>query len=293
MVRAHLSAGSVYADALVHGDSLTVLQYRTEAGGPTYEVQSAVRGPATMQLERTGDLFTLYVKPEGGKSQIVGSVTVPDSAYAGLVVCSHDEEASTTVDFTGVALASQEVTGERILESTLETMDVYTGERRTVRQAREHFEAPNWAPNGGELVYNSRGRLYRIGIDGAELVMIDTDFADRCNNDYGFSPDGTMLAISHSPEGGSSLIYTVPATGGVPELVTPLGPSYWHGWSPDGETHVYCARRNDQYDVYAISNTGGEEVRLTDASGLDDGPEYSPDGQTIYFNSVRTGQMKI
>jgi Tol biopolymer transport system component len=39
--------------------------------------------------------------------------------------------------------------------------------------------------------------------------------------------------------------------------------------------------------------TGGEEVRLTKEEGLDDGPEYSPDGRYIYFNSFRTGRMQI
>jgi Tol biopolymer transport system component len=38
---------------------------------------------------------------------------------------------------------------------------------------------------------------------------------------------------------------------------------------------------------------GGQETRLTTAKGLDDGPEYSPDGKYIYFNSVRTGKMQI
>jgi len=38
---------------------------------------------------------------------------------------------------------------------------------------------------------------------------------------------------------------------------------------------------------------GGEETRLTTAPGLDDGPDYSPDGQYIYFNSERTGAMQI
>lgn len=32
---------------------------------------------------------------------------------------------------------------------------------------------------------------------------------------------------------------------------------------------------------------------MTTAKGLDDGPEYSPDGKYIYFNSVRTGPMQI
>ncbi len=36
-----------------------------------------------------------------------------------------------------------------------------------------------------------------------------------------------------------------------------------------------------------------KERRLTTAKGLDDGPEYSPDGKWIYFNSERTGHMQI
>jgi TolB protein len=34
-------------------------------------------------------------------------------------------------------------------------------------------------------------------------------------------------------------------------------------------------------------------VKLTDFKGLDDGPEFTPDGKYIYFNSVRTGRMQI
>ena len=38
---------------------------------------------------------------------------------------------------------------------------------------------------------------------------------------------------------------------------------------------------------------GGDETRLTTTPSHDDGPEYSPDGQYIYFNSERTGTMQI
>ena len=51
--------------------------------------------------------------------------------------------------------------------------------------------------------------------------------------------------------------------------------------------------RSGEFDIYSISTTGGAETRLTTAKGLDDGPEYSPDGQYIYFNSERTGKMDI
>jgi Tol biopolymer transport system component len=35
------------------------------------------------------------------------------------------------------------------------------------------------------------------------------------------------------------------------------------------------------------------ETALTPPGTLDDGPEYTPDGKYIYFNSVRTGTMQI
>jgi Tol biopolymer transport system component len=72
-----------------------------------------------------------------------------------------------------------------------------------------------------------------------------------------------------------------------------MGPSYLHGWSPDGKQLAYCAERNGNYDVYVIPAEGGEEVRLTTAEGLDDGPEYSPCGNYIWFNSVRSGLMQV
>ena len=43
-----------------------------------------------------------------------------------------------------------------------------------------------------------------------------------------------------------SLIYTVPVGGGPPKRVTEQGPSYFHGWSPDGKTLTYCGQRERQ-----------------------------------------------
>jgi TolB protein len=85
----------------------------------------------------------------------------------------------------------------------------------------------------------------------------------------------------------------MPAKGGTPRRVTARSPSYLHGWSPDGKFLVYTGERGGEFDIYKISVGGGEEVRLTDAEGLDDGPEYSPDGRFIYFNSTRTGRMQL
>ena len=67
-------------------------------------------------------------------------------------------------------------------------------------------------------------------------------------------------------------------------------------WVPPENFHVtlaFCGEREGEFDIYTIPADGGPETRLTTAKGLDDGPEYAPDGKAIYFNSVRTGTMQI
>lgn len=211
-----------------------------------------------------------------------------------LAGCAYDNTQIETAVFSNVTLENPGVIDmqDRVIESTLEIVSIETGQRQIVHRAREHFEAPNWSRDGQYLLFNSNGRLFTINIDGSERKSLDTGNANRCNNDHGFSPDGGLVAFSHSPED-KSLIYVIPAEGGQGRFVTELGPSYWHGWSPDGETLTYCAERNGQYDVYTIPVEGGQEIRLTNAPGLDDGPDYSPDGKYIFFNSERTGLMKI
>lgn len=195
--------------------------------------------------------------------------------------------------FLHVALFAQnENTGTK-MESILELIDIKTLNREVLLKTDDHIEAPNWSPNGKFLLYNSGGLLYKFPLKKREPSQIPTGFAKRINNDHGISPDGTTLVISDQTETGSSLIYTLPIDGGTPKKITPKGPSYWHGWSADGTSLAYCAERNGNYDIYTIPANGGEELRLTDADGLDDGPDYSPDGTTIYFNSERTGTMQL
>jgi len=181
------------------------------------------------------------------------------------------------------------------VSSILEIIDVATGNRKVIKEFPYVMEAPNWTPDGKWLVYNSQGKLYRISPDKPdEPQEINTGFATNCNNDHVLSSDGQQIAISHgTKEDRKSRIYTLPFVGGNPTLITPMAPSYLHGWSPDGKYLAYCAERSGNYDVYIIPATGGVEQRLTDAEGLDDGPEYSPDGKYIWFNSVRTGLMQV
>ena len=178
-------------------------------------------------------------------------------------------------------------------ESSLEVYDITSGRSEVLREFDYLIEAPNWAPDGKSLVYNSRGRLYRFDLADKTSREIDSGYADNCNNDHLLSSDGRFVALSHGTrEDGKSRVYVLPVDGGTPTLITPLGPSYLHGWSPDGKTLAYCAERNGEFDIYTIPAAGGVERRLTIAPGLNDGPEYDSSGEYIWFNSVRSGMMQ-
>ncbi|MHC2215018.1 TolB family protein [Rhizobium leguminosarum] len=179
------------------------------------------------------------------------------------------------------------------MRSSVEIYNAKTGRAREVWQTEKLVEAPNFSPDGSYLLLNGDGLLYRLPLDGGEVVRVDTGFAVNCNNDHGISPDGTKIVISDKTEFGKSAIYTLPIEGGTPRLVTQNLPSYWHGWSPDGRQLAYCGIRDDIFDIYTISVDGGAETRLTHGEGRNDGPDYSADGQWIYFNSSRTGLMQI
>jgi Tol biopolymer transport system component len=197
--------------------------------------------------------------------------------------------------FFALQLNAQIPDGKSVI-SSLYTYTLETGKTELVLREKRHFEAPNWSHDGQFLLINASGILEKVSTKGEKLGVLPTGEITNANNDHGYSFDGKTLFISSSLptiKEGSSFIFKVASEGGSPMRLTANTPSYWHGVSPDGKTIVYCAERNGNYDVYAMSTEGGAETRLTAAEGLDDGPEYSPDGKYIYINSFRTGKMQI
>ncbi len=178
------------------------------------------------------------------------------------------------------------------------TVSIHSKQVDTLVKLPTHFEAPNWHPDN-YLIMNHRGKLYTMDVQSKSIQLLPTGSVIKNNNDHGISPDKKWMVMSSndpahpSSKGYKSSIYVMPIKGGEPRKVTSDVPSYWHGWSPNGQTLAFCGERNGNYDIYTIDVKGGEEKRITTTEGLDDGPDYSPDGKYIYFNSYRTGHMQI
>jgi len=299
MIRQSLDADSAYADIALHGNGMPALQFRDEKGAMTHEVQALRWGPKRLRLEKRGDFFTMWLADDSGEFRLAGAsarLALKEPFYVGIGLCSHDDNVVEKAVFSNVELKSMapSLAGATVLYSMLEVATVASTDRTAIYVAPERFEAPNWMPDGKNLLFNRNGRIEKIPVTGGKTEILDTGFATRCNNDHLISPDGTQLGISdNSKESHQSLVYIVPIGGGTPRRITQKSPSYLHGWSPDGNTLAFVGERNGDFDIYTIPAAGGEETRLTTAKGLDDGPEYTPDGKYIYFNSERTGHMQI
>jgi Tol biopolymer transport system component len=161
-----------------------------------------------------------------------------------------------------------------------------------IYETGELIEAPNWTPDGRWLVFNADGRLFRISPDGSEGPQrINTAPVENLNNDHVIAPGGERIFLSAN----DGHLYAVAVTGGVPTKVSHAVEAargyryYLHGISPDGATLAYVGLERGAAGkvitrIATIAADGGTVTELTDGSCPVDGPEYSPDGQWIWFN---------
>jgi TolB protein len=254
-----------------------------------------------MQLEKKGNTYIISVARFGEKFQVqqLDNIDLGTDLFAGLFICAHTNKFAEEAEFSNTRIYKPApenlVQYQSYIGSALEILDIATGHREVVASIPGSFQAPNWTPDGKTLIYNQNGRLYNFNLATRTASVLNTDFAINNNNDHVLTFDGRQIGISHHAReaNGQSVIYTLPVEGGIPKKITDKSPSYLHGWSPDNQFLLYTAERNGEFDIYKISKDGGNEIRLTESKGLDDGSEFSPDGKFIYFCSTRTGKMQV
>jgi hypothetical protein len=108
VVRQSLDADATYADAVVHGDGMPALQWRSRKGENTNTFNLPFDGPGTftVKLVRSGVRLTMFVGKNGAepKEVVRTEVSFQGPVLVGLGVCSHDAAKSDTAVFSNVSI---------------------------------------------------------------------------------------------------------------------------------------------------------------------------------------------
>jgi Tol biopolymer transport system component len=175
--------------------------------------------------------------------------------------------------------------------------DVARAENRMIFATTDLLlEAPNWALDGDTLILNGNGTLWRLPVDAPKLHAIDIQGVPPLNNDHVLDPDGVHIFVSSYDDW---QLYRAPLAGGKAVQVSGKeGPAgllhFLHGVSPDGQQLAFVgvqAEINDvnfrfiTAEICTLSADGRGFRQITSGGAPSDGPEYSPDGQWLYFNT--------
>ena len=112
--------------------------------------------------------------------------------------------------------------------------------------------------HGDTIVFTAEGDLWQANIEGGEATRLTSHPAEE--KEPAISPDGKLVAYAAKYEG-STEVYLIPVTGGVPKRLTYESSSVRvHGWSADGKV-LYSANNR-------LGPPGNWTLRLVDPESL-------------------------
>jgi Tol biopolymer transport system component len=163
--------------------------------------------------------------------------------------------------------------------------------------------APRFSPDGqtvafvrfsGDFVYIQDVFLVRMAGGEPKRLTFDNNFIHGLD----WTPDGAYIVFSSDRLGGSGRLWKVPASGGAPE---PLSVGQGGASSPtlsrDGRHLAYTQNYQNtniwRYEVLQRTGRTSPPTKLIASTEQEAGPDFSPDGKRIAFESSRSGPMEI
>lgn len=148
-------------------------------------------------------------------------------------------------------------------------------------------------PYAGWIIYaygmNTSREIYLLNPASGETRQVTANrFRDEAPS---MSPDGTMIVFASYRSPDLWELYTLNLISGAEKEITKFnGMARWPAWSPvqDDDRILFegreskTGRPNYMQNIWMAHADGSDMERLTD-SGVDEDPEWSPDGKSIIF----------
>lgn len=160
--------------------------------------------------------------------------------------------------------------------------------------------SPAFSPDGKSLAFVRNTldvmEIFRLPLAGGSPTQITFDNADI--QGLSWTPDGNDIVFSSSRQGSPSL-WRVPAQGGTPKRL-PIAGAAWSMRPAISRKGNRLAYTSVNFSSSLLRGSLTPDHKLTgtlekfiSSTSLEEGPQYSPDGKRIVFQSTRTGYHEI
>lgn len=316
MIRESTEPDAVSVNSCVHGDGLSVLQWRVMRGAYMRDPQEEVFfpkqyfGETIIQLERIGKSITMRLAHPGEPLEDMGSIVLPelnDEVLIGPYVLAHDpeEKAIQEAKIWNVSIVRpvapewhpnplvKTISHEGVSEgSKIEIVDVDSRKRKVIYKSEDRLSNPYFSKNGKEILFGTEGKTFQLSsTDGGNMqeVVEKTDVSEP-NGKYVYYSDGVKSTnqIWRKKKDGSD----------ETQMTHDLSHNRFPHVSPDGKYIAYIAFPHDsnpakpeyfkQVSLEILPTDGGGAQTIAYFYGGKESFEnyaWSPDGKSIVFSS--------
>lgn len=173
-------------------------------------------------------------------------------------------------------------------------LDSRTTRQLTTPSVLERDWAPAFSPDGSRIAFVHMRNIMVVPTEGGEIQRLTQEHV-RVMGSPAWAADGQSIVFA-SIDGEQPSLRRVPASGGVATQIREAGNLAWSPTIARRGFRLACevlsiTRSIDQIDLYP----SGQKARalVTTVSGENGGPQISPDGEKLVFQSDRAGGWDI
>ena len=174
-------------------------------------------------------------------------------------------------------------------------VSVLTGQ---VRVVADTGVAPQWSPTGERIYYFRSGgggwpgrtrwaEYWGVSPQGGDASVVFVDSLARGGSNFfniGVSPDGKKIIFTRPMEGGHNEIFTHDIQSHAEKQITDDNKDIDEAIWPSNGYILFTSNRTGNFNIWAIPETGGDPVQITQGAGPDNAVTFSSAANRLVYS---------